>query len=128
MKAGNDTGPIAGTILYLLAGPLIWAGHLFLIYGQQSALCSFRFTGVADVDTWLIQAVAGGVTLLAALALLYLLWQPGQVARLFRATPHMDDDHSFHSKVMRLLSALSLAGVLWAGGSALMLDPCGPLR
>lgn len=128
MKAGNDISPIAGMIFYLLGGPLIWAGHLFLIYGPQSALCAFRITGVAEVDVWLVWAVTGGVTLLAVLALIYLLWQPRQVARVFRATPYLDDEGSFHSTVMRLLTMLSLAGVLWAGMATLMLDPCGALR
>ena len=128
MKAGDDPGPVAGVILYMLAGPLIWAAHLFLVYGPQSALCAFRVTGVAQVDVWLVSAFTAVVSLLAVVPLIWLLWRPKESARLFRADAFLDDDNAFQPVVMRVLAALSLAGVIWVGAAVLMLDACAQLR
>lgn len=128
MKAGDDAGPIAGAILYILAGPIIWSAHLFLTYGPQSGLCAFRITGVAAVDPMLVAGLVGIVTLLSVAALVFILLRPKWTARLFRMSAHLDDDASFIPTVMRLLAALSLAGVLWAGATALLLSPCAQLR
>lgn len=128
MKAGDDTGPIFGAILYILAGPIIWAGHLLLAYGPQSAVCAFRVTGYAEIERWVVPAFIGGLTLLSVAPLLFLLLRPLQAARLLRVADHAGDDRSFMRVVMQLLAALSLAGVIWAGGTAFILDPCGQLR
>jgi hypothetical protein len=129
MQAGEDPGSVASALVYLLAGPLIWAGHLFLVYAPQSVLCAFRFTGIASVGPMLIQAVVVSVTVLAAAALLLTIWQPRATARLLRAAGFLDGESgAFMVSVMRLLSALSLAGVLWAGVTVFFLQACPQLR
>lgn len=129
MKAGNDPASVAVALLYLLYGPLIWAGHLFLVYVPQSLLCAFRITAFARFESWLIQTVIGVATLFAAAALGLALWRPQSSARFFRATAFLDGENGpFMLHVMRLLAVLSLAGVLWAGATALLLQPCPQLR
>jgi hypothetical protein len=129
MKAGNDPGSVAGPILYLLCGPLIWAAHLLLVYVPQSGLCAFRITGVAAVDSQLISILIGVATASSAITLAVALRWPTSMARLFRATNFLEGENgSFMQSVMRLLAALSLAGVLWAGATALLLPPCPQLR
>lgn len=129
MQAGEDPGSVASALIYLLAGPLVWAGHLFLVYAPQSVLCAFRITGIARVDPMLIQAVIVAVTVLAAAVLLLMMWQPRGTARFLRAAGFLDGENgTFMVSVMRLLSALSLAGALWAGATVLLLQACPQLR
>ncbi|KXF76599.1 hypothetical protein ATN84_11100 [Paramesorhizobium deserti] len=128
MKAGNDAGPVAGAILYLLIGPIVWAAHLLLVYGPQSALCAFRITGTAAVDPWLISVLVAGVTVIAMAAVGLTLWRPRRMARLFRFNAASDGDRSFVISVMRILGVLSLFGIAWAGATTLLLDPCAQLR
>ncbi|MBA3449461.1 MAG: hypothetical protein H0T56_18015 [Pseudaminobacter sp.] len=124
MKAGNDPGPVAGAIFYLLVGPIIWACHLFLTYGPQAALCAFR-----AVDPFFISTLVGVVTALSAAALAVVLLWPVRTSRVFRAGGFLEgENRSFMISAMRLLAGLSLAGVLWAGAVAFILDPCGQLR
>jgi hypothetical protein len=56
------------------------------------------------------------------------MWRPRQVARLLRFEAAAETDRRFATSVMRLLTALSFAGVTWAGSVALFLDPCAQLR
>ncbi len=129
VQAGEDPGPIAGALAFLLCGPLVWAGHLFLVYALQSMLCAFRLTGIASVAPWLIEGAVGAITVLAALALVLAIRFPHGAARLLRAAGFLRGENgAFMLLVMRLLAALSLAGVLWAGATVLLLAPCGQLR
>lgn len=129
MRAGEDPGSVASALVYLLAGPLVWAGHLFLVYASQSVLCAFRITGVASVDPVAILAVVAAVTVLAAAALLLMIWRPRDTARFLRAAGFLDGANgAFMMSVMRLLSTLALAGVLWAGAAVLLLQACPQLR
>ncbi|HET6628160.1 MAG TPA: hypothetical protein VFG91_00130 [Woeseiaceae bacterium] len=129
MQAGEDPGSVASALIYLLIGPLVWAGHLFLVYAPQSALCAFRITGFASIAPRLIEAVVVAVTVPAAVALLLAIGRPRQTARLFRAAGFLDGENGrFMVSVMRLLAALSFAGVLWAGATVLLLPACPQLR
>jgi hypothetical protein len=128
MKAGNDAGPLAGGIFYLLIGPIIWTAHLLLVYGPQSTLCAFRTDGMIAVDPFVISALVSIITAVSIAALALVLWRPRQVARLLRFDAAARTDRRFATSVMRLLTALSLAGVTWAGAVALFLDPCDQLR
>ena len=118
---------VFSAVAFLLAGPLIWAGHLLLVYGPQSALCAFGTTGMLEVDKSLISAVVLIVTAAAAIPLLIILLRPAATARLLRFNPE-GGDHTFSTRVTRLLTALSLIAVLLAGAAALLLDPCAQLR
>ncbi|RCS25673.1 hypothetical protein DUT91_02535 [Phyllobacterium salinisoli] len=128
MKAGNDNGPIAGAILFLLIGPIIWAAHLLLVYGPQSALCAFRIAGRTQVDPWLISMLVAGVTVIAMAAVMLTLWRPRRVARIFRFDAAANDNRSFILSSMRWLGVLALIGIALAGATTLILDPCAQLR
>ena len=129
MQRGEDPAGVAPALVFLLAGPLLWAGHLFLVYALQSMLCAFRITGTASVEPLVIEIVIVLLTLAVAGALLLSIRQPQVTARVLRAAGLLDGENgAFMISVMRLLSALSLAGVLWAGASVLLLETCPQLR
>src|SRR5918995_3628146 len=107
MKAGNDAGPLIGGIFYLLVGPIIWAAHLVLVYGPQSALCAFRADGMIAVAPFVITALVGVLTVISMAALALVLWRPRQIARLLRFEAAAESDRRFAISVTRLLAALS---------------------
>jgi len=45
MKSEPGDTSIFSATAFLLAGPLIWAGHILFVYGPQSALCAFEKSG-----------------------------------------------------------------------------------
>lgn len=129
MQAGEDPAGVAPALIYLLVGPLLWAGHLFSSYALQSMLCALGITGTASVEPLLIELVVAAITAAVAAALLFALWRPHRTARLLRAADFLDGENgAFMVSVMRLLSALSLVGVLWAGATLLLLQACPQLR
>lgn len=129
MQARDDPGSVAGALLYLVAGPLVWAGHLGLVYATQSVLCALAVTGVARVEPLFIEILGGAITALAAAALVLAIRLPHHMARVLRAARFLDGENgTFMISVMRLLAALSLAGVLWAGSAIVLLDTCPQLR
>jgi hypothetical protein len=81
-----------------------------------------------EVAPFVITALVGALTVISMAALALILWRPRQVARLLRFDAAAETDRRFAISVMRLLTALSFAGVTWAGAVALFLDPCAQLR
>jgi hypothetical protein len=129
MKAGDDSVSFTAAALYLLSGPLVWAAHLVLVYVPQSGLCAFRVTGAAAVAPLAISLAVGAVTALAAAILAIANRRHNAIARVLRAPDLLEGANGrFLCRVMRLLAALSLAGVLFAGATALLLPPCEQLR
>jgi hypothetical protein len=117
---------IASAVLFVLAGPLLWAGHLFLVYGVHSVTCAVGSRWI--VPSALIQSSVIPITLGAMALLVLALRFPGCVARVLRY--ERTDRHSwtFFVRVARLLSLLSLMGVIWAGAAVFVLDACRSLR
>ena len=129
MQRGEDPVGVAPALVFLLAGPLLWVGHLFLVYALQSMLCAFRITGTARVEPLIVEIVVILLTLAAAGALLLSIRQPRITARVSKASGLLKGENgAFMVSVMRLLSALSLVGVLWAGATVLLLETCPQLR
>ena len=129
MQRGEDPAGVAPALIFMVAGPLLWAGHLLLVYTLQSMSCAFRITGTARVDPFVVELAIIVLTLAAAAALLLSIWQPRATARLLRAAAFLEGENgAFMVSVTRLLSALSLAGVLWAGATVLLLETCPQLR
>lgn len=108
-------------MIYLLYGPLLWALHLFAIYGPQSLFCTRGMAGA-------VGPTVTAATLVAGLLLLVAIVSPRPVARLLRADRWEESQQGFLDRVMRLLSALSLFGVLAGGATILLLPACGGLR
>src|SRR5690606_1276841 len=50
MNSGESIRTMIGTLVFLLAGPIVWAINLTLIYGAQSSLCAFE-VGAAEGGT-----------------------------------------------------------------------------
>ncbi|WEX89712.1 hypothetical protein PZN02_005024 [Sinorhizobium garamanticum] len=126
MKESTKEAPIASAIFFLLTGPILWAGHFLLVYGVQSVVCVVGSGAGAPPD--LIQTSIVVVTLGAILLLCFALFFPGRLAHVLRyetADPH---NRIFSIRVERLLSLLSLIGVIWSGTSVFLIDVCGLLR
>ncbi|WP_151613541.1 hypothetical protein [Sinorhizobium alkalisoli] len=118
--------PIASAILFLLAGPILWATHLLLVYGVQSAACAVGNSAMAP--SVLIQASVILATLGAILLLCFSLFFPGRLAHMLRYEMPEPHNRTFSVRVERLLSLLSLMGVVWSGASVFQIDVCGLLR
>ena len=126
MRQRSDI-PLSSAAAFMLAGPILWAAHLLLVYGPQSALCALGRTSMAETGDGSVAALVLAVTASIAAPLLILQFAPGTAARLLRFRPE-DGGRRFSVSVMRWLAALSLAGVLLAGAAALIVDPCAQLR
>ena len=115
--------PVACVILFLLAGPILWGGHLLAVYTFHAVTC-------AVAGPWATAVVPGAIvaaTLAAAGALLLGFSFPGKLAQALRCFDQ-GDSQPFLIRAGRLLTVLSLAGVLWTGSGALALAPCVQFR
>ncbi len=111
--------------LFSLFGPLLWTAHFGLVYGGQHVGCA---TPVSLDPAWVIGGIVAATFAAAAPLLVGAVW-PHRLARLFGLT---ETDNSgvypFLVGATRLLSLLSLFGVLWAGAAAAFLPSCPALR
>jgi hypothetical protein len=120
------TGSTFGTILFVLFGPLVWAGHLLVVYGGHASFCEFgmhRLFGLPIIPTLLAAATVAALVLLAA----GLLW-PDRVRAVFRAGADVGEETGWLTMLMRLLTGLSLLGVAYAGVAILLVPNCLQLR
>lgn len=114
-----------GTVLIALAGPLtIWALHFAVVYGIHPVFCVIVGGSRAGLSMQIAVFIA---TLAALLALLALIFKPEGVIPDARDESTQENPLSFLIGVMRLLSLLSLFGVLWAGSAAIFLPACQSL-
>ena len=124
MSAG--TAPTIGTVLFVLFGPIVWAGHLLVTYGGHASLCAFGVTSIGRLPTLpvlLWSATAAALALLAG----GLLW-PSGVRRLLRVESSLETENRWLEGLMRLLTGQSLLGVAYAGVAILLVPNCLPLR
>ncbi|MFC0809265.1 hypothetical protein ACFHWW_28125 [Ensifer sp. P24N7] len=115
--------PIAGAILFLLAGPILWGGHLLAVYTFHAVACA----AAGPWATTIVPASIVVATLAAAGALLLAFSFPGKLAQTLRCADP-GDDQPFLIRAGRLLTVLALTGVLWTGSGALALAPCAQFR
>ena len=125
MKEPAEESSIASAILFVLTGPILWAGHLAAVYALQSVTCAIGGQSITAAD--IVPSLVTVATLVAVGPLLIALGIPGRLARALRLRFGRGDDRVLIS-VSRLLGVLSLVGVLWTGSAALALDTCGQLR
>lgn len=114
----------AGTIGYLLFGPIVWAAHLTAIYFSQSMLCAHGLSGGSLAGIGVVPAVIVAVTA-ACLALLIgaILVVGG------RPAPAGDGpDQALYRRTTIALAVLSAVGVAWAGVTAFVVPDCPQLR
>lgn len=128
MEASRQQRSTAGTVLYMLLGPVLWAAHFTIAYAAHWSLCA---TGLADIRIIGIGIVPMIITLATLAMLAVLAWaslRPRRAARIFRAGGWENPAQSFHASVMRLLALLSAFGIIAAALSPLMLPVCTGLR
>lgn len=127
MKPAEHEPPIASTILFITAGPILWAFHFLLVYGSQSALCAVGGQGAGNT----METIATGWVIAATLAiappLAVFLWKPALIATLLRFRAE-EAEQAFAFRVFRVVSFLSLVGVLFACAASLIIAPCAQLR
>jgi hypothetical protein len=107
-------------MVYLFAGPVIWAVHFFLIYGINALLCA-RVPGLSSsqwlgqpVSTWIILATS----VLGCAALLWLILRPPSAG-------FAGGRSRFLTTVGRTLCGLSLVAVIWQTLPVLLVSECG---
>ncbi|GHA36075.1 hypothetical protein GCM10007989_35170 [Devosia pacifica] len=126
-EAKTTPRPI-GTLVFLMAGPILWAAHLTLIYGSQSALCGFAVgTGPSGSNTLASASVIAGTVLVLGLLLALLIW-PHPVYKTLSGAKMPGDQQPLMLFVMRFLNGLSILAVLYAGVAVQLLDACADLR
>lgn len=97
--------------IWMLAGPIVWAAHFFLVYGVEAAICT-RAASPAVAMRWIIVAATA-----VALGLLMVL-----VLRLWRTR----DADAFLRQVHIALALISMAAIAGAAISGLSLPACVP--
>lgn len=114
---------LAGAVFYMLLGPIVWAAHLAVVYAGHAAPCAKGITretrALIPIGVELATFLALAALLVGVLTASFRLNRSGDRARA--STP-------FQDKVMITLSLLSAFGVFFAGTSALIIEPCLPLR
>lgn len=110
--------PFARVFLFMLSGPIIWAGHFLFIYVVNGVACArpplrSAWLGV-PLSSWMI--VAASSAALVAMALVYL----SQRERL----PHTESP-VFILRLAGMLSLLSAMAVGWQTVPVLLVTPCG---
>lgn len=120
-----EAGSLAGTIAYVLLGPLAWAAHLMVIYGSQPILCAAAESGGLSTEAIPVFVIAA--TAAALLVPAVALWRPGALRRLLHVAARREAEIRFQDGAMRWLCGLSAAGILWAA-AAIVLTPCMQLR
>ena len=105
-------------VLRWLAGPIIWAAHLLIVYASESILCTRG--GGAD-GHFILVLLASAAALAGLLAIVIRGWR-GQPAR---ATENLNGS-AFMDKAAIMLGMLSLIAVLWSAVPALVISACSP--
>jgi hypothetical protein len=118
----------AGTLVFILIGPIAWALHLSVLYFSQSMLCAHGAadTGIAfgiGLAPFIIGVATAGALLLVMSATLF----PQRASRLLSAG-WGGETGEFNMRVMGALALLSSIGVAWGGLAALILPSCGQGR
>ncbi len=118
----------AGTLLYMLIGPVVWSAHLGVIYFGQSMLCAHGLAGRSVAGMGIIPFLILSATLISLALLLAAVVAPAAASRFARASGWFGQDVAFYRRVMVLLAILSAVGVVWAGATTLAIPDCPQLR
>lgn len=126
--ARPQPGSAVGTIVFLLFGPIVWAGHFAFCYGMQSVACTLASVGQGgsipvriDGLIWLATLAAAGLIVAALLA-------RRALASLLRADVWSASQSAFQRRTMSWLATLSLFAVIALAVGTLLIDSCALLR
>jgi hypothetical protein len=110
--------------LRMLAGLLIWAAHLTVIYGITALACARRFDDVRVLGIGIVPLTIAIATLIAMLATGLVLWLAvrdlGEIGR----TPQGEGTRRFFSFTTATVAGLSMVAIAWQGLPVLMIPPC----
>ena len=128
MSSVSDIRRALGTLIFLIVGPCLWALHFTLIYGPQSALCGLEL-GTTDGGHNAIAATTVGVVTIGTLLLGGLSYVFAHACyRLLCGASPPPDQWPYLQFIMRLLTALSLLAIAYAGIAAIFLPACAQHR
>jgi hypothetical protein len=102
-----------------LFGPLLWAVHFSLLYLLHTALCVVDLRISDPAGAMLVSSVLLTVGAVALLAWFFV--------RRWRSAS-LESANAFLDEASLLLIVLSVAGVVWAGAAAGLIEACAPLR
>jgi hypothetical protein len=119
---------ILGTMILLLAGPIVWAAHLGIVYFSQSMLCAHGLAGVRIAGFGLVP-----LTIVAASLLALAIVAAAAAFAGWARTASLDywwtrADAGYERRVTLVLLLLSALGILWAGATAFVVPDCPMLR
>lgn len=123
MDDRNSPRQMIGTLVFLIAGPILWAFDMTAIYGAQSSLCAF-----ASLPAPVISAVVGIVSVAVALFAGGIWLRPEPTFRALVGAAPPGDQWPFICGTMRVLTALSALAMIYFAAAALLLPACGGLR
>jgi hypothetical protein len=110
-----------GIVLAVLFGPLVWAGHLLVLYGTHAVVCAV--VGSTAGTTASLVAVFVPATAFALVLVALPLIVPRRLAGLLGRS-HAEEEDRFLLSLMRWLAGLSLTGVVANGIALLIVPPC----
>lgn len=107
-----------GTLVYLMAGLIVWGVQFTAVYGGHVLLC----LGSAVLPVVFVLAA----TLLAVAALAaFLLWQDRAAALLGVGN---GDWRASCDRIARIIAVLSVVAVIWSGLTVFFLESCALAR
>lgn len=109
----GDRRPLADFLLCLV-GPIVWAAHLFLLYGGETLIC--LGPPVTGNRIFLIFAMILSVSAVVGLAV-FAGWRARQMRQSL-------PDDAFLDRISLFLAGLSALGILGAGYGAAALPAC----
>ncbi len=124
MKDPSKETPIAGAVLFMLTGPILWAAHFMMVYSGQATICAWRSNGFLLLPQDYATALVITATFVVGASLVYAAWRPAEIARILRFDADDSGSQKFVTSIMQLLLYLSLFGVTSSGIAALIVDSC----
>jgi hypothetical protein len=118
MKQGHGRASALTELLLCLGGPIVWALHLFGLYGGATLACVPTTTDHID-----LASLAATLTLTAVAAVLGLmLWQATR-----RWPQHAEHRGAtrFLRRVSFVLGGIAIVAIVWSTVPVLLLYPCG---
>ncbi|MBB4016465.1 hypothetical protein GGR16_001471 [Chelatococcus caeni] len=112
----EPTASFWGTLLYILAGPLLWAVQFTLIYAGHTAAC------LPAVPETLAVPLVAVPTVAAALAAVAFILRQEAFARALGA-PEPPRAAALHA-IARIAVLLALVAVIWSGFALALVDSC----
>jgi hypothetical protein len=107
----------------MLAGLLIWAAHLTVIYSVTALACARHFDDVMVLRIGIVPLTVAITTLIALLATGLVLALA--VRDLINRIPDQEGTRRFFSFTTATVAGLSMVAIAWEGLPALLIPACG---